>query len=69
MEVSEKDRILARLKVIDQEIDDMKVKKMSYSRIRHKMFERLDLVFALERLNIFETFETNLNSFSAAKKE
>ena len=55
MEVSEKDRILARLNVIDQEIDDMKAKKMSYSKIRHRMFERLDLVFALERLSLIES--------------
>jgi hypothetical protein len=54
MEVSEKDRILARLNVIDQEIDDMKAKKMSYSKIRHRMFERLDLVFALQRLSLIE---------------
>lgn len=54
MEISEKDRILARLNVIDQEIDDMKAKKMSYSKIRHRMFERLDLVFALERLSLIQ---------------
>jgi protein-tyrosine-phosphatase len=60
VEISEKDKILARLKTIDQEIDDMKEKKMSYLKIRHKMFERLDLVFALERSNITEAMKQKI---------
>jgi hypothetical protein len=60
VEISEKDKILARLKTIDQEIDDMKEKKMSYLKIRHKMFERLYLVFALERSNITEAMKQKI---------
>jgi hypothetical protein len=58
--LSERDKILARLEQIDQEIDQMKEKKMSYSKIRHKMFERLDLVFALERLSITEAMKQKI---------
>lgn len=58
--LSERDKILARLDQIDQEIDQMKEKKMSYSKIRHKMFERLDLVFALERLSITEAMKQKI---------
>ncbi len=58
--LSERDKILIRLEQIDQEIDQMKEKKMSYSKIRHKMFERLDLVFALEKLSITEAMRQKI---------